>query len=110
MRLSPAAMYDFATEAWAGTDFYGIENFITAVQQYRQTIIDYFYDKKAFSSRKWFSIDQGKVDWSDLPQFSYHRADVSSNVKYASGNIACLFLINVVLFMTTFLIFVRQEV
>lgn len=110
MRLSPAAMYDFATEAWAGTDFHAIEDFITRVQQYRQTIIDYFYDKEAFSSRKWFSIDQGKVDWSDLPQFSYHRADVSTNVKRASGDIACLFLINVVLFMMTFLIFVRQEV
>ena len=110
MRLSPAAMYDFATEAWAGTDFYGIEDFITTVQQYRQTIINYLYDKEAFSSRKWFSIDQGEVDWSDLPEFSYHRADISTNVKHAGGDIACLFLINVVLFMTTFLIFVRQEV
>ena len=110
MRLSPAAMYDFATEAWAGTDFHGIENFITAVQRYRQTVIDYFYDKVAFSSRQWFAKDQGKVDWSDLPQFSYHRADASIGAKRASGDIACLLLINIVLFMTTFLIFVRQEV
>ena len=78
--------------------------------KYRQTIIDYLYDKEAFSSRKWFSIDHGEVDWSDLPRFSYHRADISINIKHASGDIACLFLINVVLFMTTFLIFVRQEV
>lgn len=110
MRFSPAAMYDFATEAWAGTDFHSIEDFITTVQQYRQTIIDYFFDKAAFSSRQWFAKDQGKVDWSDLPQFSYHRADVSIGAKHASGDIACLLLINVVLFMTTFLIFVRQEV
>ncbi|RKU05449.1 hypothetical protein C6503_27245 [Candidatus Poribacteria bacterium] len=110
MRFSPAAMYDFATEAWAGTDFHGIEDFITAVQQYRQTIIDYFYDKAAFSSRQWFAKDQGKVDWSDLPQFSYHRADVSIGAKHASGDIACLLLINIVLFMMTFLIFLRQEV
>ena len=27
MRLSPAAMYDFATEALTGTDFYSIEGF-----------------------------------------------------------------------------------
>ena len=109
MRLSPAAMYDFATEAWAGTDFHGIEDFITTVQQYRQTIIDYFYDKEAFSSRKWFSVDQGQVDWSDLP-LSYHRRDISTSMQHASGDIACLLLINVVLFMMTFLIFVRQEV
>ncbi len=110
MRFSPAAMYDFATEAWAGTDFHGIEDFITTVQQYRQTIIDYFFDKAAFSSRQWFAKDQGKVDWSDLPQFSYHRADVLIGAKRASGDIACLLLINIVLFMITFLIFVRQEV
>ncbi len=110
MRFSPAAMYDFATEAWAGTDFHGVEDFITAVQRYRQTVIDYLYDKAAFSSRQWFAKDQGKVDWSDLPQFSYHRADVSIGAKHASGDIACLLLINVVLFMITFLIFVRQEV
>ena len=110
MRFSPAAMYDFATEAWAGTDFDGIEDFITSVQRYRQTIIDYFYDKEAFSSRKWFAVDQGEVDWSDLPQFSYHRRDIWNSIQHASGDIACLLLINVVLFMMTFLIFVRQEV
>ena len=110
MRFSPTAMYDFATEAWAGTDFHGIEDFITAVQRYRQTIIDYFYDKKAFSSRKWFAVDQGEVDWNDLPRFSYRRRDIWKGIQHASGDIACLLLINVVLFMTTFLIFVRQEV
>ena len=110
MRFSPASMYDFATEAWAGTDFHGIEGFITAVQQYRQTIINYFYDKEAFLSRKWFSVDHGAVDWRDLPQFSYQRVGVSTSIKHASGDIACLLLINLALFMTTFLTFVRQEV
>ena len=110
MRLSPATMYDMATEAWAGTDFHSIERFIASVQQHRQTIVDYFHDKAAFSSRQWFASDQGEVDWDDLPQFSYQRTDVSTGIKHASGDIACLLLINCVLFMTTFLIFVRQEV
>lgn len=110
MRFSPAAMYDFATEAWAGTDFHGIENFIIGVQQYRQTLIDYLYDKAAFSSRQWFTMDHGEVDLSDLSRFSYHRTGILTSIKHASGDIACLFLINIVLFMTTFLIFVRQEV
>ncbi len=110
MRLSPAAMYDLATEAWAGTDFHSIADFITTIQQYRQTIIDYFYDQGAFSSRQWFAADQGIVDWSNLPQFSYQRENISTNAKHASGDIACLLLINCVLFMMTFLIFVGQEV
>ena len=110
MRLSPTAMYDFATEAWAGTDFHGIADFIRGVQQYRQTLIDYLYDKAAFSSRQWFTMDHGKADLSDLPQFSYQRAGVSTSIEHAIGDIACLLLINLALFMTTFLIFVRQEV
>ena len=110
MRLSPATMYDFATESWAGTDFHSIENFISSVQQYRQMIINYFHDEGIFSSRQWFASDQGKIDWNDLPQFSYQRTEVSTGIKHASGDMACLLLINCVLFMTTFLIFVRQEV
>ena len=110
MRFSPAAMYDLTTEAWAGTDFHSIKDFITTVQQYRQTIIDYFYDKEAFSSRQWFASDKGEVNWSDLPQFSYHPADVLTGLKRASGDMICLLLMNFVLFMVTFLIFVRQEV
>ena len=110
MRLSPALMYDFATEAWAGTDFHSISDFIRAVQQYRQTLINYFHDGRIFSSRQWFASDQGKIDWNDLPQFSYQRADASTGIKHASGDIACLLLINCVLFMTAFLIFLRQEV
>ena len=110
MRLSPVSMYDLATEACAGTGFHSIEDFIISVQRYRQTVINYFHDKAAFSSRHWFASDQGAVDWSDLPQFSYHRADVLTDIKHATGDIACLLLINVVLFMMTVLIFVRQEV
>jgi len=108
MRLSPASMYDLATEAWAGTDFYSIADFILAVQRYRGTIINYFQDEEIFSARQWFASDQGKVDWRNLPQFSYQRADVSTSIKHASGDIACLLLINCVLFMVTILIFVRQ--
>ena len=110
MRLSPAAMYDLATEAWAGTDYSGISHFITAVRQYRQTLINYFHDKAAFRSRQWFASDKGEVNWGDFPQFSYHPVDVFTGCKSASGDMICLLLINFVLFMITFLIFVRQEV
>ena len=110
MRLSPASMYDLATEAWTGTDFHSISDFITAVQQYRQTLINYFHDESIFSSRQWFASDQGEIDWSRLPRFSYFRSDISTVIQHAGGDMACLLLLNLALFMTTFLIFVRQEV
>ena len=110
MRLSPAAVYDLATEALAETDLREIEHFITTVQQYRGTLIEYFHDKGAFSSRQWFASDKEPVNWDDLPLFSYRRVSAWESVKYAAPDLALLLLINLVLFMATGLIFVKQDV
>ena len=47
LRLSPVGMYDIATQAWAGTDLFGIQDFYDAARQYRQAVIHHFYDKKS---------------------------------------------------------------
>ena len=110
LRLSPTGIYNIATQAFAGTDLNGMQDFFTAVQQYRQSVIDYYYDKNAFGSRQWFSTDKGAVDWSTLPQFSFQRSDISINVQRALPDLLLLFMINVVLFIGIFLVFVRREV
>ena len=110
MKISPASLYTHATAAWAGTDLNGMLDFIGAVQAYRQTLIDYLHDKDAFASRRWFASDQGAVDWWDLPQFRFERADVSENAQRALADVSLLFLMNLVLFMVTFLIFIKIEV
>lgn len=110
LRLSPTGIYDIATQALAGTDLNGIQDFFTAVQQYRQSVIDYYYDKKVFASREWFSFDKAVVDWRILPQFSFQRGDININVKRALPDLFLLLMINVVLFIGIFLIFVRKEV
>ena len=110
MKLSPASLYTFATAAWAGTDLEGMFDFVQAVQGYRRTVIDYFHDKDAFSSRQWFASDKGAVDWWDLPQFHFTRADVWENVTRALPGLFLLLLINLVLFTVTFLLFIKMEV
>ena len=110
LRLSPTGIYDIATQAFAGTDLNGMQDFFTAIQQYRQSVIDYYYDKNAFGSRQWFSTDKGVVDWSTLPQFSFQRSDISINVQRALPDLFLLLTINVVLFIAIFLVFVRREV
>ena len=110
MKLSPASLYTFATAAWAGTDLEGMSDFVQAVQGYRHTIIDYFHDKDAFGSRQWFASDKGAVDWWDLPQFRFARAEVSENATRALPELFLLLLTNVVLFTATFLIFTKLEV
>ncbi len=110
MKFSPASLYTFATSAWAGTDLDGMLDFSRATQGYRQMLIDYFHDKDAFASRQWFASDQGAVDWWDLPRFRFERADVSENAQRALADVSLLFLMNLILFMVTFLIFIKAEV
>ena len=109
-RVSPTAVYDLATQALAGTSRRDIDRFITQAQEYRRTVIQYLHDKKAFSSVQWFIRDRGKASWDDMPEFAYQRADVTTNFKHALPDVLLLVLLNVVLFMATFLIFVRQEI
>ena len=110
LKLSPVGLYDAATQAWAGTDLLGVRDFFDAARQYRQSVINFFYDHKVFESRQWFSGDKGAADWSGLPQFSFQRDDINTNAKRALPDVCLLLLINVVLFIVIFLIFVKTEV
>ena len=110
LKLSPVGMYDATTQAWAGTDLRGIQDFFHAVREYRQTVVAYLYDRKAFSSRQWFAADKGKVDWDTLPQFSFQRSDIGINTKRALPDLSLLLMINLSLFIIIFLIFIKSEV
>lgn len=110
LRLSPAAMYDLATQAWAGTDLYGVTDFFEDARQYRRMLIDYFYDKDAFSSRQWFASDKGTINLDDLPRFVYQRASLWTNASRPLLDLQLLLLLNILLFLATFAIFVRQEI
>ena len=110
LKLSPVGLYDATTQAWAGTDLLGVRDYFDAVRQYRQTVIDYLYDKKVFAIRQWFASDKGSVDWNALPQFSFQRNSVAINAKRALLDVCLLLIMNLVLFMVIFLIFVKSEV
>ena len=110
LRFSPVGVYDAATQAWAGTDLFGLRDFFHAARKYRRTLIDYYYDKKAFGAQQWFSADKGAVDWDSLPQFSFQRSDVGINAGRALPDICLLLIINLVLFMGIFLVFQKSEV
>ena len=110
LKLSPVGMYDATTQAWTGTNLRGIQDFFHAVREYRQAVVAYLYDRKAFGSRQWFAADKGKVDWDTLPQFSFQKSDIGINAKRALPDLFLLLTINVVLFIVIFLIFIKSEV
>ena len=110
MKFSPASLYTFATAAWAGTDLDSMVDYIRAARAYRRTLIDTFHEREAFASLRWFSTNQGDIDWSILPRFHFERADAGINAQRALPELFLLLCINIVLFMATFLIFIKVEV
>lgn len=111
LRFSPAGLYHLSTEAWAGTGLARMQDFFTAGRQYRETVLDYFYDKKAFGSRQWFASDKGAVRWDDIPRFSYQPPGVLEGTSNrALRDLFLLFLFNPILLMIIFAVFSRQEV
>ena len=110
LKFSPVGMYDAATQAWAGTDLFGLRDFYEATRNYRRTLLDYLYDKNAFGDRRWFSADKGSVDWNSLPQFSFQRSGVHINAKRALPDLLLLLMMNLILFLVIFLVFQRSEV
>ncbi len=110
LKLSPVGLYDAATQAWTDTDLHGVRDFFDAARRYRQEVIDALYDKEAFGSRQWFSSDQGAADWSILPEFAFQRGNVNTNAKRALPDVGILLMMNVVIFILIFLIFVKSEV
>ena len=110
LKFSPAGLYDLTTEAWAGTDLNGVQDFFRAAQRYRQTIVNYFHDEKIFASRQWFSFDRGDVDWDTFPQFSFQRSDIGINAKRALPDLFLLLTMNILLFIAIFLVFIKSEV
>ena len=110
LKLSPIGIYDSATQAWAGTDLNGIRDFFDQTRQYRQTVIDYFYDLKVFGTRQWISADKEAVNWGTFPQHSFRRSDVGINAKRALPDVFLLLTINVLLFIAIFLAFIKSEV
>ena len=111
LRFSPAGLYHLSTEAWAGTGLASVEDFFKAGRQYRETILDYFYDKKVFGSRQWFASDKGAVRWDDIPRFSYQPPSVLEDASNrALRDLLLLFLFSPMLLMITFVVFSRQEV
>ncbi len=110
LKLSPIGIYDSATQAWAGTGLKGNQDFFEAVRQYRNTVIGYLYDRKTFESPQWFTAHEEAADWSTLPQFTFQRSDIRINAKRAMPDQFLLLIINVVLFIIIFLIFLKREV
>ena len=108
-RISFADVYYFAVGAIAGTDRGSYNDFLESSRAYRREIVEYLKDRKAFSSRAWFSADQGAADVTDLPVFRHQRLTLPESLSRASVDILILLAWNIVLFMLAYVSFLRYE-
>ena len=108
-RISFADVYHFAIGAIAGTDRQSYNGFIEDARAYKREIVEYLKDKKAFSSRAWFSTDKGTADLADLPVFRHKRLSLSESFARASVDILILLAWNILLFMTACVSFLQYD-
>ena len=108
-RISFADVYGFAVGAITDTDTENYTDFIRAARNYKRQVVDYLAAKNAFSARAWFSSDQGKAAFTDLPVFQHRQSSLSESFSRASGNILILFVWNIILFMGAYLSFLRYD-
>ncbi len=108
-RISFADTYHFAVGAIAGTDRQSYNDFIQGSRAYKREIVEYLKDKEAFSSRAWFSTDQGAADLTGLPVFRQRRLSLSESFSRASMDILILLAWNIILFMGAYVSFLRYD-
>ncbi len=108
-RLSFADAYRFAIGAITGTDRESYNDFIRGTRSYKRQVVAYLTDKKAFSARAWFSSDKGKAEFLDIPVFQHRYNSLSESLSRALGDIFILLAWNIVLFMGTYLSFLRYD-
>ena len=108
-RISFADAYHFAVGAIAGTDRRSYNDFIESSRAYKREVVEYLKDKKAFSSRAWFSTDRGAAELTDLPIFQHRRLSLSESFSRASIDIMILLAWNIILFMAAYVSFLRYD-
>ena len=108
-RISFADTYHFAVGTLAGTDQRSYNDFIQNARAYKRKIVEYLTDREAFSSRAWFSNDQGDAELTDLPVFEHQRLSLSESLSRASIDILILLAWNIVLFMVAYVSFLRYD-
>jgi hypothetical protein len=114
LRLSPAVVYDNASAVLAGTDLGSVQNFVDQVQEYRKSFIQYLNGQGAFSSERWFrhydEKDRDKLDLSGVPVFEQRAEDMASTLSRGSADMLLLIILNVIFFILSHTLFVKQEV
>jgi len=110
VRISPAGTFASATAALAGTDMKSHLHFLDTARGYRAELIQHLLEQKAFSSEKWYNRKAfTKTDMEGIPLFREKPEPLSKKLARATPNVVILITLNVILFLLTFIKFLRYE-
>ena len=109
-RISFADAYRFAVGAITNTNRKTYNDFIGQARSYKRQVVDYLVGKDVFLARTWFSSDKGKAEFVDLPVFQHRYNSVSESFSRALGDIFILLAWNIILFMGTYVSFLRYDI
>lgn len=119
MRVSPMMIYTSLCEAIAGTGLLRSESFINQVKRFRDEWREWILgedkkDKDSFhilSNEQWTRpYSQREPDFANLPRFSEKLPDLRGSFQAGLLDLSLLVLLNVVLFMVSYTVFMRYDV
>jgi ABC-type transport system involved in multi-copper enzyme maturation permease subunit len=116
-RLSPTAIYQYASEAIVGTGLARFKHFSNQVRAYRGQLITFVNeeDQKDPNSYhliyRWENLASRKpVSFEAIPKFTDGRLSIRESIKGAFLDISLLVLLNGLFFMIAFGVFYRYDV
>ncbi len=117
-RISPTVLYQCASEAFVGTGISRFWNLYQQIKRYQGVLKQYVLDKdqKDPESRHLLfafhpiCISQKPVDFSTVPRFQERDPSLRESLKWAIWDVGLLMLLNVILFMLSYVAFLKYDV
>ena len=123
--ISPAIIYQRASEAIAGVGVSRVANLCQQIKRYQQDLKEYIRSRDAEDSeslhllfqfpsdwvaQNWHAISHERVDFDSVPKFQDRDLALGQSLKLAIWDIGLLALFNLAFFAASFVSFLRYDV
>jgi ABC-type transport system involved in multi-copper enzyme maturation permease subunit len=115
-RISPSAVYQYASEALAGTGLAHVKHFLRAVESYKNDLASFFQEQDSRdpeSQHLYYHPDyvsHKPFDPAAVPKFVEPSMGIAEGLRTALIDILILVLTNIILFAVAFVSFLRYDV
>jgi len=119
-KISPATLYQSASEAIIGTGVSRFRSLYDQLKRYKETLRSFIIDTDKSDPDSWHLLTPGKghrillsqkpVDYNAIPRFSESDALRGEALKNAVWDVGALIFLNIFLFMAVYVSFLRCDV